>query len=165
MSSSSEPTQDEKKKNEETYPCSCHCGSIAFAVTLSPPLPEQSVMECNCSICRRAGYLLVYPPVENVKFLHGSEARLSRYKFNSKTRDHLFCGYCGASLGIDFHGFRHRGYGISVRAFDGIDLDALTYKKGDGKEKIPPYTDLSGVQWALDQKEKEQAEHAEKGEN
>ena len=43
----------------ETYPAGCHCGYIKFDVTLSPPLAEQKILECNCSICRRMGYLLV----------------------------------------------------------------------------------------------------------
>lgn len=49
----------EEPKEAATYECGCHCGYIAFAVTLSPPLPEYKILECNCSICRRAGYLLV----------------------------------------------------------------------------------------------------------
>jgi hypothetical protein len=43
----------------ETYPASCHCGLIRFSVTLGPGLDEVEVMDCNCSICRRLGYLLV----------------------------------------------------------------------------------------------------------
>ncbi|KAK0747718.1 Mss4-like protein [Apiosordaria backusii] len=147
--------KNEVLNEETTYPCSCHCGSITFTATLSPPLPEQQVIECNCSICRRAGYLLVFTPKNNVKFQNDSQTRLSKYRFNSKQVDHLFCGYCGSSLGIDFRDFRQGGYGISVRAFDNVDLDKLTYQKKDGKAVIPPYSDLSGVQWGLDNAEKE----------
>lgn len=46
-------------KPSQTYPASCHCGYIRFSVTLSPPLPEYKPLECNCSACRRFGYLLV----------------------------------------------------------------------------------------------------------
>ncbi|VBB77377.1 Putative protein of unknown function [Podospora comata] len=158
MATSTSPTSEpattipsgETTKNEQTYPCSCHCGSITFTVTLSPPLTEQTVMECNCSICRRVGYLLVYPPKEAVVFSEDSLPRLSRYQFNTKQIDHLFCGNCGSSLGIDFCEFRQKGYGISVRAFNNVDLEGLKYKKWDGKAKLPPYSDVSGVQWALD---------------
>ncbi|KAK0674526.1 Mss4-like protein [Cercophora samala] len=163
QTSSSEPptTSETPDKNEQTYACSCHCGSVTFDVTLSPPLAEQTVMECNCSICRRAGYLLVFPPKKAVVFSPDSLPRLSRYQFNTKQIDHLFCGHCGSSLGIDFREFRSRGYGISVRAFNNVDLETLQYQKGDGKAKIPPYTDLSGVQWALDHSQStKQAEEA-----
>jgi hypothetical protein len=44
---------------EVTYEAGCHCGYISLSVKLSPPLPEHEVVNCNCSICRRGGYLLV----------------------------------------------------------------------------------------------------------
>lgn len=46
-------------KPSQTYEAGCHCGFISFSVTLSPPLPEYKPLECNCSACRRFGYLLV----------------------------------------------------------------------------------------------------------
>lgn len=46
-------------KPSQTYSAGCHCGWISFSVTLSPPLPEYKPLECNCSACRRFGYLLV----------------------------------------------------------------------------------------------------------
>ncbi|KAL2680615.1 hypothetical protein Neosp_008217 [[Neocosmospora] mangrovei] len=49
----------EEPKAEATYEAGCHCGYISLSVTLSPPLPEHEVLHCNCSICRRGGYLLV----------------------------------------------------------------------------------------------------------
>lgn len=54
---STEAAPSEKPK--QTYPASCHCGYIKFSVTLSPPLPEYKPLQCNCSACRRFGYLLV----------------------------------------------------------------------------------------------------------
>lgn len=50
---------EEPKEKSATYEAGCHCGYITFAVTLSPPLPEYKVLNCNCSVCRRMGYLLV----------------------------------------------------------------------------------------------------------
>lgn len=35
-------------------------------------------------------------------------------QFNTKTKDQLFCGKCGASIGIDFRERNPLGYGISV---------------------------------------------------
>lgn len=43
----------------QTYDAGCHCGYIKFSVTLSPPLPEEKPLKCDCSACRRFGYLLV----------------------------------------------------------------------------------------------------------
>lgn len=42
---------------------------------------------------------------------------MSRYQFNTKQKDQLFCGKCGASIGIDFREFLSPGpsrFGISV---------------------------------------------------
>ncbi|KAI4957330.1 hypothetical protein J4E86_005804 [Alternaria arbusti] len=48
-------------QNCQTYAASCHCGSVQYSVLLSPPLAQWKVVSCNCSICTRNGYLLVYP--------------------------------------------------------------------------------------------------------
>lgn len=102
-----------------------------------------------------------------VTWHHDSEARVSRYEFNTKTRDHMFCPKCGASIGIDFKRFKPDKpyYGISVRIFtseplklcqelttlqvrqfNDVDLDSLKYKKFDGIHKMVPAGDLSGVE-------------------
>ena len=49
----------ETLKESGTYDAGCHCGYISLSLTLSPPLPEYTVLNCNCSMCTRAGYLLV----------------------------------------------------------------------------------------------------------
>ncbi|KAI5457321.1 Mss4-like protein [Mariannaea sp. PMI_226] len=134
------------EKPSQTYEAGCHCGFISLSVTLSPPLPEYKVLNCNCSICIRGGYLLVYPPYEDVIWHYGSDTRVSRYAFNTKTRDHMFCPKCGASIGIDFREQDPKRYGISVRQFNDVDLDAFQYKKFDGVNIMEPAGNLSGKQ-------------------
>ncbi|RBR07307.1 uncharacterized protein FIESC28_10713 [Fusarium coffeatum] len=133
---------------EATYEAGCHCGYIGLSVTLSPPLPEHQVTNCNCSVCRRTGYLLVYPKYEKVEWHNDSDKRVSRYLFSTKTRDHMFCPKCGASIGIDFGKTRPDDplYGISVRQFNNIDLDSLRYEKFDGMQKLGNGVDLSGTE-------------------
>lgn len=105
------------------------------------------------------------PTHEKVTWHNGSDKRVARYMFNTKTRDHMFCPKCGASIGIDFEKKRPEKplYGISVRTvemiglepyrvtdslqvrqFNNIDLDTLRYKKFDGMHKMEPAVDLSG---------------------
>ncbi|EWY84840.1 hypothetical protein IWW34DRAFT_740725 [Fusarium oxysporum f. sp. albedinis] len=131
---------------EATYEAGCHCGYIGLSVALSPPLPKHEVINCNCSICRRGGYLLVYPAYEKVTWHNDSDKRVSRYQFNTKARDHMFCPKCGASIGIDFARVWPEAprYGISVRQFNNIDLDSLQYMKLDGLHNAEPAVDLSG---------------------
>lgn len=55
---------------------------------------------------------------EDVTWHGDSWTRLSRYQFNTKQKDQLFCGRCGASIGLDFReseGPEHPSmFGISV---------------------------------------------------
>ncbi|KAI6781529.1 centromere protein v [Emericellopsis cladophorae] len=121
-----------------TYNAGCHCGHITFSVTLSPPLPEQQVFNCNCSICRSAGYLIVYLEKDEVEWHNDSRPKCMNYQFNTKKKDQMFCPKCGVSIGIDFRRPKtedpkgKKAYGISVRTFYGIDLDTLNYQKLDG---------------------------------
>lgn len=50
---------ENEPKPSQSYDAGCHCGFISLSLRLSPPFPERTVTQCNCSICRRAGYLLV----------------------------------------------------------------------------------------------------------
>ncbi|KAF9772258.1 hypothetical protein IL306_010040 [Fusarium sp. DS 682] len=86
------------------------------------------------------------PTYEKVTWHNESDKRVSRYQFNTKTRDHMFCPKCGASIGIDFAKKwpDNPRYGISVRQFNNIDLDSLRYKKLDGLHTLEPAVDLSG---------------------
>lgn len=55
------------------------------------------------------------PTYENVKFHGDGESQVLRYRFNTKQKDQMFCGKCGASLGIDFRDVHNpKRYGISV---------------------------------------------------
>jgi hypothetical protein len=112
-------------KPSETYQCGCHCGYIKFSMTLSPPLTTKApgdatgdnykVLNCNCSACSRFGYLLVYPPATDVTWHPGHRERCANYRFNTKSKDQMFCPKCGASLGIDFREVREpHTYGMSV---------------------------------------------------
>lgn len=55
---------------------------------------------------------------EDVTWHGDSWTRMSRYQFNTKEKDQMFCGKCGASIGIDFRDVHPPGkprmFGISV---------------------------------------------------
>ena len=105
------PWPTTETKCSETYDGHCHCGTVRFNITLSPPLhpkdPEPdtrwNVIRCNCSVCTRNGYLLVHPPISKVQFIQG-EDKLGRYQFGNKRAQHQFCSVCGSSVGIDLSG-------------------------------------------------------------
>ncbi|MBX6420959.1 MAG: GFA family protein [Nevskia sp.] len=112
-----------------SYTGSCHCGKVRFEATLD----LTRVMSCNCSICSRLGYVLSFIPAAQFKLLAGEDA-LSDYQFNQKRIHHLFCATCGV------HPFA-RGTGpdgketvaVNLRCLEGVDLEALTPQKFDGK--------------------------------
>ncbi|KAJ4297608.1 hypothetical protein N0V90_005501 [Kalmusia sp. IMI 367209] len=99
--------------DSKTYNALCHCGTVQYNVTLSPPLERQKIVECNCSICSRNGYLLVYPKAEQFKVTSGQEA-LKTYTFGPKMNLHYFCGRCGSAVFFDPQ-LPKRGETIDIR--------------------------------------------------
>lgn len=75
-----------------TYEGGCHCGAVRFRVVAHPD--REQVEECNCSICRKKGYLHLIVPSDRFTLLSG-EADLSTYTFNTGLAKHLFCRHCG----------------------------------------------------------------------
>lgn len=86
--------------NYGTYTANCHCGHLRYEVKLSPPIPEQAIVSCNCSICSRNGYLLAYAPRKNVRFLRGGND-VAKYSFNRHLAKHAFCPKCGSSAYVE----------------------------------------------------------------
>src|SRR6202035_2598629 len=70
----------------------CHCGRIAFEVEGSP----ERVSECNCSICRKKGYLHWIVPRESFRLPTPME-NVSTYTFNTGIAKHHFCPICGVA--------------------------------------------------------------------
>lgn len=91
----------------------CHCGRVRFEVDAPA---ELEVTECNCSICRRSGFLHLIVPKERFRLLQGEDA-LSCYTFNTGTARHLFCSTCGIK---SFYVPRSHpdGFSVNVRCLD-----------------------------------------------
>jgi hypothetical protein len=69
----------------------CHCGRVRFEVD-APPTIE--VLDCNCSICAKCGYLHLIVPRGRFRLLAGSDD-LATYRFNTGAARHHFCRHCG----------------------------------------------------------------------
>ncbi|KAF2737560.1 hypothetical protein EJ04DRAFT_430792 [Polyplosphaeria fusca] len=129
-------------KDMATYDASCHCGTVQYSVTTAP-LAKWKVTSCNCSICSRNGYLLVYPLRQQVKVKSGEDA-LKAYSFGQKWNQHKFCTNCGSSLFFDPR-MPERGVdgpdmlGVNIRMFKGVaqKLDEYQYVKFDGWNEWP----------------------------
>ncbi|KAL4747802.1 hypothetical protein BDW72DRAFT_181816 [Aspergillus terricola var. indicus] len=114
-----------------SYRGCCHCGAATFTFALPAPLEELEVVNCNCSICTKNGYLMIYPKASELKNEH-SEDVVREYRFASKQFPHYFCKTCGTSLyakgpeGSDM-------MAVNARTVEGVEIDKLKLKKVDGK--------------------------------
>ncbi|CAF9928768.1 hypothetical protein IMSHALPRED_007731 [Imshaugia aleurites] len=118
------------------YEANCHCGAIAYGVHMAP-LETQQVMNCNCSICCKNGYLNVYPQRADVVFRRGEEL-MRGYAFGEKRCVHKFCPTCGSSLFVDPHMDDREAVVVNVRMFRDIDVDRLQLEKFDGFNRLQP---------------------------
>lgn len=95
--------------NSVTHLGSCHCGDVRFEVEA----PERlELLECNCSICDRTGFLHLVVPKERFRLTTDWDA-LSTYTFNTGVAKHLFCKRCGIK---SFYVPRSHPDGYSVNA-------------------------------------------------
>lgn len=70
----------------------CHCGAVRFQAEL--PEPPVAALDCNCSICRRTGFLHIIVPHQDFELVTGRDALIS-YRFGTGAAEHLFCSTCG----------------------------------------------------------------------
>jgi hypothetical protein len=113
----------------KTYEGSCHCGAVKFTVTMEPPAKAYA---CNCSLCKRAGWLLAFAPASGFHLASG-EGELTDYQFNKKKLHHTFCKTCGVRSFS--RGPSHDGsptVAVNLRCLADFDATALPVQAFDG---------------------------------
>jgi hypothetical protein len=70
----------------------CHCGAVRFEAELPPP--PVPALDCNCSVCRMAGFVHIMVPHDEFQLTSGRDD-LTSYRFGTGTAEHLFCRRCG----------------------------------------------------------------------
>jgi hypothetical protein len=116
-----------------SYTGGCHCGRVRFRVVVK----ERKALDCNCSICRKKGFLHLIVPKDQFSLLSGEDA-LRTYTFNTGVAKHTFCSVCGVH---SFYTPRSHPdcIDVNVRALDpeGADerdvLDDFTVVPFDGR--------------------------------
>jgi hypothetical protein len=98
----------------------CHCGRVRFEV--DAPARVQA-LDCNCSICRRTGFLHLIVPLRAFRLLSGADA-LAEYTFGTGAAKHRFCRHCGIKA---FYVPRSHpdGIDVNVRCLDPGTVEAL----------------------------------------
>jgi len=102
---------------------SCHCGNVHLEVPSKPAW----VGNCNCSLCRRLGWLVAYFPPDAVTISGDTTA----YVWGDRTIGIHHCPVCGCgthwqSLGEDFGKM-----GINARLLDDFDESTVEVRKLD----------------------------------
>ncbi|WND03361.1 GFA family protein [Temperatibacter marinus] len=113
--------------SEKLYTGGCHCGAVKFEVMVED---VEKLIQCNCSMCRKTGYLHLFVSRDEFRLLKGEEA-LENYQFNTKTASHFFCKACGIK---SFYIPRSHpdGYSIHAGCLEDFDLDSVQIEPFDG---------------------------------
>lgn len=106
----------------------CHCGRVRFQAK-GPAVLE--VLDCNCSICVKTGFLHWIVPQSRFHLLT-PESALGTYTFGTGIAQHRFCKVCGIK---SFYVPRSNpdGIDINVRCLDYDPDRKLTITPFDGQ--------------------------------
>ena len=85
----------------------CHCGAVRFEVRVPD---EIELVDCNCSMCAKTGYLHLIVAKKDFRLLSGAD-KITTYTFNTGVAKHTFCSVCGIK---SFYTPRSHPDGISV---------------------------------------------------
>ena len=105
----------------------CHCGRVRISVKIPDSV---TVNRCNCSICRKSGYLHLIVSADRFSLLKGEEC-LVDYRFHTGTARHLFCGHCGIK---SFYIPRSHpdSFSVNLNCIDLPDVVDVTVEDFDG---------------------------------
>ncbi|MBV8977053.1 MAG: GFA family protein [Alphaproteobacteria bacterium] len=106
----------------------CHCGAVAFEVRTADSV---ELVDCNCSMCAKTGYLHLIVAKKDFRLLRGEKA-LATYTFNTGAAKHLFCKICGIK---SFYVPRSHpdGYSVNFRCLDGGEFASVFTTQFDGR--------------------------------
>ncbi|HXC57277.1 MAG TPA: GFA family protein [Rhizomicrobium sp.] len=108
----------------------CHCGAVRFDVRTPD---EIELVDCNCSMCHRTGYLHLIVGAKDFRLTRGAD-KITTYTFNTGAAKHLFCAVCGVK---SFYVPRSHpdGYSVNFRCLDAPDSFAsVSTTEFDGRE-------------------------------
>lgn len=117
-----------RKKKTTWKKGGCHCGGVAFDVRTPS---EIELVDCNCSMCAKTGYLHLIVAKKDFKLTRGDKL-LTTYTFNTGAAKHLFCKVCGIK---SFYVPRSHpeGYSVNFRCLDPTDFTSVFTTEFDGK--------------------------------
>ena len=110
---------------------SCHCGNIRFAFDWPGAGSGIPVRACGCGMCSKHGGVWTSHPQGRFELRIAEEARVTRYRFGTKTADFHVCATCGVVPIVTcvLDGTRYAV--VNANTFDGVDRSELTVSSID----------------------------------
>ena len=123
-----------------THRGGCHCGRVRFEVD-APARIEAT--DCNCSICRKSGFLHLFVSRDEFRLLQGEDS-LTTYTFNTRMAKHFFCRHCGVK---SYYIPRSHpdGVSINVRCLEADTVAAVDITPFDGQNWEQNVSKLSRI--------------------
>jgi hypothetical protein len=89
------------------------------------------LIDCNCSMCAKTGYLHLIVARSNFRLLRGEDV-ITTYTFNTGAAKHMFCSICGIK---SFYVPRSHpdGYSVNFRCLDAQEFTEIVTTEFDGK--------------------------------
>lgn len=111
----------------EIFQGGCHCGAVRYRVTVR----SRHAVACNCTICKKKGYLHLIVAEEDFDLLSGADA-IETYTFGTHTAKHHFCRHCG------IHSYyRPRSHperiDVNIHCLEGIEPSDFDFYSFDGR--------------------------------
>jgi hypothetical protein len=117
-----------KKKQSSWRRGGCHCGAVLFEVNA----PEEvELIDCNCTMCSKTGYLHLIVPKSAFRLLKG-EGKITTYTFNTGAAKHMFCSVCGIK---SFYVPRSHpdGFSVNFRCLEDQEFKSVLTTEFDGR--------------------------------
>ena len=123
-----------------THKGGCHCGRVRFEVDAAATIDAD---DCNCSICRKSGFLHLLVSSDDFRLLQGEDV-LSTYTFNTGIAKHYFCRHCGIK---SFYIPRSHPHGVSVNVncLDPETIESIEITPFDGQNWEQNVSELSPI--------------------
>ena len=108
---------------------SCHCGAVSFELSQLP----QSLMDCNCSVCRRIGALWGHVAIDAVT-VNAPENGLVEYIHGDRMLAFNTCNTCGCTTHWSNLLDDGQHMAVNCRMCDPKDIEQFRIRRFDGAE-------------------------------
>lgn len=103
----------------------CHCGNIAFGLTIEPDPVSIPARACSCSFCVKHGGVWTSSPSGVLRVAVKDPSRTTRYSFGTRTADFHVCITCGV-VPVVTSRIDGRDYAVvSVNALEDVPVSML----------------------------------------